>query len=96
MPDGSRQQTREQHIAQHDQPEPAIGIGNMDMCSGQGIEGGQCPLDEDQRQYKERKVRMTDSIRNWAISAFREEPITFRMPTSLALFSERAVERFVN
>src|SRR5580704_7187904 len=41
------------------------------------------------------RVTMTDSIKNWAMRYFRGEPNTFLMPTSLALFEDLAVERFM-
>ncbi len=43
----------------------------------------------------EKKLRSTDSPRNWVISPPLLAPTTFRMPTSFALFSLRAVLRFI-
>ena len=40
-------------------------------------------------------LRKTDSVRNWVISRDREEPTTFRRPTSRARVVERAVARFI-
>ncbi len=36
-----------------------------------------------------------DSVKNWATNCFFNEPTAFRMPTSFARFSERAVVRFI-
>src|ERR1700753_3083025 len=36
-----------------------------------------------------------DSLKNWLMSCFRNEPNVLRIPTSLARFSERAVLRFM-
>src|SRR3989337_2663526 len=36
-----------------------------------------------------------DSLKNWVTNCFRTEPIAFRIPTSLARFSERAVLKFM-
>src|SRR5215213_6674408 len=38
---------------------------------------------------------MIDSKKNCVTNCFLSEPSVFRTPTSLALFSERAVERFI-
>ena len=40
-------------------------------------------------------ARIIDSKKNCTISCFLSDPNVLRMPTSLALFSERAVERFM-
>ncbi len=40
-------------------------------------------------------VTRSDSLKNWRISWPRTEPIAFRMPTSLARFSDRAVDKFI-
>ncbi|MCY1531787.1 hypothetical protein D9M68_670250 [compost metagenome] len=36
-----------------------------------------------------------DSSKNWPINDFLEEPIALRTPTSFALFSDRAVDKFM-
>src|SRR6185312_1928216 len=41
------------------------------------------------------KAIITDSLRNCPINWLRTDPTVLRMPTSLALFSLRAVERFI-
>ena len=41
------------------------------------------------------KLIKKDSVINWAISAFFSEPKVLRIPTSLALSDERAVDRFI-
>src|SRR5258705_12135573 len=48
-----------------------------------------------QASTKERITTKKDSLKNWYTSCLRMEPIVFRTPTSLALFSERAVLRFI-
>src|SRR5262249_3736846 len=41
------------------------------------------------------KARIRDSKKNCSINCFLRDPNVFRTPTSFALFSERAVERFM-
>src|SRR5258708_8939184 len=48
-----------------------------------------------QERRKAIRQRNTDSPRNCAINCFLEDPITFLMPTSLALSMERAVVRLM-
>src|ERR1700722_9426201 len=43
----------------------------------------------------DKNVIKTDSNKNWQIRSLRCEPITLRTPTSLARFSDLAVERFM-
>ena len=42
-----------------------------------------------------RKVKITDSVRNWLIRNRLDAPATFLTPTSLARLAERAVIRFM-
>src|SRR4249920_1844076 len=44
---------------------------------------------------KARQVSKKDSERNWMIRSFLWDPMALRTPTSLALFSERAVVRLM-
>ena len=41
------------------------------------------------------KLCTRDSVKNCTISIFREAPVTFRTPTSFALFPDRAVDKFI-
>src|SRR5687768_18368289 len=48
-----------------------------------------------QAKTNERITTRKDSMKNWYTNCFRIEPIVLRIPTSFALFSDRAVLRFI-
>src|SRR4030095_3145778 len=47
-----------------------------------------------QDSINEKTTTKNDSPKNWYTSCLRIDPIVLRIPTSLALFSDRAVLRF--
>src|SRR6266513_1053483 len=56
---------------------------------------GRMSIDTNTANTNEKKLSKTDSVRNCVMRSERVDPATFRMPTSLARFADRAVDRFM-
>jgi hypothetical protein len=72
-------------------PKSSIPIALLDSL----LKGDKVNLTRIRAEIMETTLNTIDSVRNWPINCFLNDPRTLRIPTSLARPDDRAVERFI-
>ena len=68
----------------------------IDICLPETpLKKGSSNCTNNKARINEKNTVSNDSLKNCITSCFLNDPIAFRIPTSFALFSERAVLRFI-